>query len=125
MIALDQLNQNEKHGKINPKPLKALFKVVIDDILYEISCVMNYTDYLQSQIKRLETIEKYDKKRLKTDNQSKKEYYLTGMKMLLQNGESIDTYKDIWVQYQQSLVVRKQRINDLHKEIKIIKKLKI
>ncbi len=125
MIALDQLNQNEKHGKINPKPLKALFKVVIDDILYEISCVMNYTDYLQSQIKRLETIEKYDKKRLKTDNQSKKEYYLTGMKMLLQNGESIDTYKDIWVQYQQALVVRKQRINDLHKEIKIIKKLKI
>ena len=62
IIALDQLKQNERLGKINPKPLRALFKAVIDDVLYEISCVMNYVEYLESQIKRLETIEKYNNK---------------------------------------------------------------
>ena len=53
VIALDQLKQNEQLGKINPKPLRALFKVVIDDTLYEISCIMNYVDYIKSQIKKI------------------------------------------------------------------------
>ena len=43
-VALDSLKENYKVGKINAKALKALFKVVIDDTLYEISCVMEYID---------------------------------------------------------------------------------
>ena len=35
-VALDQLRTNQKLGKINPRFLKILFKVVIDDIVYEI-----------------------------------------------------------------------------------------
>ena len=37
-VALDLLNTFSKDGKINPKVLKVLFKVVIDDTLYEMSC---------------------------------------------------------------------------------------
>ena len=58
-VALDSLKQNYNVGKINAKALKALFKVVIDDTLYEISCVMEYIEYLDEQINRLEKIEKY------------------------------------------------------------------
>lgn len=125
MIALDQLKQNEKLGKINAKPLKALFKAVIDDTLYEISCVMNYVNYLQDNIKRLKTIEKYEKKMENVNKDSAKQYYLTGIRLLLQSGETIDNYKTILSQYEQALVLRNERINKLYKEIKIIKKLKV
>ncbi len=125
MIALDQLKQNEKLGKINAKPLKALFKAVIDDTLYEISCVMNYVNYLQDNIKRLKTIEKYEKKMENVNKDSAKQYYLTGIRLLLQSGETIDNYKTILSQYEKALVLRNERINKLYKEIKIIKKLKV
>lgn len=125
LVALDNLKQNERLGKINPKPLTALFKVVIDDILYEISCVMNYVYYLKSQIKRLDTVEKYDKKRLSSKKPENKDYYASGMKMLLQKGETFENYKGIRGEYLSALDVRRKRIDDLYKEIRIIKKLKV
>lgn len=125
VIALDQLKQNEQLGKINPKPLRALFKVVIDDTLYEISCVMNYVDYIKSQIKRLQTIEKYEKKRDTAKKPSTKDYYTAGMKLLLEQGETLENYKQVLSEYENALVIRKDRIDKLYNEIKIIKKLKV
>lgn len=125
LVALDQLKQNEKLGKINPKPLSALFKAVIDDVLYEISCVMNYVDYLKSQIKRLDNIETYDNKRQNAKKEDTKNYFESGMRMLLQSGETFENYKQIKSEYENALVIRKKRIDDLYHEIKIIKKLKI
>ena len=125
IIALDQLKQNERLGKINPKPLRALFKAVIDDVLYEISCVMNYVEYLESQIKRLETIEKYNNKVQSAKKPEDKDYYLAGMKMLLQSGESLDNYKQVLSEYKNALEVRKKRIADLYHEIRIIKRLRV
>lgn len=125
IVALDQLKQNERLGKINPKPLKALFKAVIDDVLYEISCVMNYVDYLKTQIKRLETIEKYNNKVKNARKPEDKDYYLAGMKMLLQSGESLDNYNQVLAEYKNALEVRKKRISDLYHEIRIIKRLKV
>ena len=125
IIALDQLKQNERLGKINPKPLRALFKAVINDVLYEISCVMNYVEYLESQIKRLETIEKYSNKVQSSKKPEDKDYYLAGMKMLLQSGESLDNYKQVLSEYKNALEVRKKRIADLYHEIRIIKRLRV
>ena len=125
IIALDQLKQNERLGKINPKPLRALFKAVIDDVLYEISCVMNYVEYLESQIKRLETIEKYSNKVKSSKKPEDKDYYIAGMKMLLQSGESLDNYKQVLSEYKNALEVRKKRIADLYHEIRIIKRLRV
>ena len=125
IIALDQLKQNERLGKINPKPLRALFKAVIDDVLYEISCVMNYVEYLESQIKRLETIEKYSNKVQSSKKPEDKDYYIAGMKMLLQSGESLDNYKQVLNEYKNALEVRKKRIADLYHEIRIIKRLRV
>ncbi len=125
VVALDFLKQNERLGKINPKPLKALFKAVIDDILYEISSVMNYVSYLESQIKRLDSILKYEKKMLSAKKPSQIDYYKTGMTLLLEKGETLENFRQISQEYKDALVIRKKRIDDLYNEIKIIKRLKI
>lgn len=124
-VALDHLAEIEKLGKINKKVLRVLFKVVIDDTLYEISCVMGYVDYLKEQIKRLELIDKYRLKMEKSDKEKTKNYYLEGMKMLLQEGETLENYQKILDEYRNALVVRQDRIQKLYNEIKIIKKLKV
>ena len=103
-IALDQLNTHEKEGKINGLILKKLFKVVIDDTLYEISCVMDYVEYLKEQIK---------------------DYYHEGMTLLFQQGENMENYSQILEEYKTALKVRENVIDQLYNEIKIIKKLRI
>jgi len=124
-VALDMLKENYKHGKINPKVLKALFKVVIDDTYYEISCVMQYIDFLKEQVKRLETIQKYDEKRNEASKEKDKKYYEEGMKILFESGENINNYKQVLSEYLQAIVNREDVKEKLYDEIKIIKKLRV
>lgn len=124
-VALDQLATKEKDGKINGIILKKLFKVVIDDTLYEISCVMDYTEYLKQQIKRLELIESYQKKADNSNKEKTKDYYHEGMRLLLQPEETIENYLQILKEYRQALKIREDIIDKLYKEIKIIKKLRV
>lgn len=124
-VALDSLKQNYSVGKINSKALKALFKVVIDDTLYEISCVMDYIKYLKEQVKRLEEIQKYDIKSQKAKKDKEKEYYREGMRMLFQSGENFDNYEQVLLEYRQAIATREDVKAKLYNEIDIIKKLKI
>lgn len=123
-LALDQLATNSKLGKINPKVLKALFKVVIDDTLYEISCVYEYVDYLKSQIKRLETIKHYHEKMLESKKEKEIDYYKEGMRILFTSGENFDNFEQVLEDYNNAYIVRQKVIEQLYDEIKIIKKLK-
>ena len=125
VVALDQLSENAQSGKISPKILKCLFKIVIEDTKYEISCVIDYIDYLKESIKRLELIDSYNMKMQKSTSQKKREYYKEGMVMLFQAGENFQNYHQILKEYRDALVIREKRINDLYNEIKIIKKLKV
>ena len=53
---------NPHVGKIDPKILKQLFKVVIDDTEYEIVARTDYVDFLQKEIKRVSHAKRfYDK----------------------------------------------------------------
>ena len=124
-IALDNLKQNYKVGKINSKALRALFKVVIDDTLYEISCVMEYIGYLHEQIERLEKIEKYNIKANKAKRDKDKDYYHEGMRMLFAQGEDFDNFEQVLAEYRQAVITRQDVKERLRQEIKIIKKLKI
>lgn len=124
-VALDALKENYKVGKINAKALKALFKVVIDDTLYEISCVMEYIDFLNEQIERLEKIEKYDIKSKKAKKEKDKNYYREGMKMLFKQGENFENYQQVLGEYRQAIIIRQDVKEKLYNEIKIIKKLKV
>lgn len=124
-VALDQLATKEKDGKINGLILKRLFKVVIDDTLYEISGVMDYIEYLKQQIKRLELVQSYKKKAEHSKKENTKEYYFEGMRLLLQEGETIENCEQILEEYKNAVVVRQNVITQLYAEIKIIKKLRV
>ncbi len=112
-------------GKNNPIIVKALIKVILDDSEYEISCIMDYLKDLKVEIKRLEEVEKYDKKRLSSKTEDKQNYYLEGMKYLLTGQETVENYSEILNSYRNIVDTKNAHIKKLFEEIKIIKKLKI
>lgn len=119
------LIENAHEGKNNTRIVKALLKVVIDDTIYEIFCTRGYLDYLKKQIKRLSQIDDYYNKMINAKSENKKNYYHEGMKMFYDNGENDENYKDILNQYESALVIRNEMIENLEKELKEIKKLKV
>ena len=123
-VALDLLSSHSKLGKINTKILKVLFKVVIDDTLYEMSCTYEYMDYLKSQLKRLNKIKKYGEKMESSKKQSDKDYYKEYMRLLFERGETYENYIQVIKEYEYALNSKQELINKLKKEIEIIKTLK-
>lgn len=122
---LDELTLNIKLGKDNPIVVKALIKVIIDDISYEIYCCQKYVDDLKSSLKRFDKIEKYRIQMEKATTNKNKYYYLECIKMLLVNGETFENYQNIHSEYQAAYNYRKEAIDKLYDEIKKIKKLKV
>lgn len=116
---------NTKVGKINTKILKALLKVVIDDIEYEKYCVQKYLDYLNENILRLQQIDKYVIKMNKSKKEKDKVYYENGINILLKKGENISNYHDVLKEYNKAYSVRHNILNKLDVEIKKIKKIKV
>ena len=123
--ALNEIAQNSKCGKDSPLIVRALIKVVLDDIKYELYCVEDYIKYLDDNIKRLKKINSYYDKMTKASSQYKKDYYYEYMKMYFQKGETLENFGDVLEEYIEAYHVRKERIDELHKEIKKIKKLKV
>ena len=124
-VALKSMQENTHVGKLNPKIVKALFKVVIDDTKYEISGIFEYTKYLDSQIKRLEKINDYNFKKENAKKEKKKEYYAQCMKLLFDKGEDFRNYKYVLEEYRTAYLKRKEIIDNLFDEIKTIKKLRV
>lgn len=124
-VALKSLETNTKLGKLNPKVVKALFKVVIEDTEYEISCIMDYMKYIKEQIKRLEVIKNYNFKMQKTNNQKKKEYFLACMEALFEGGENTKNFMYVLEEYSTAYLKKKEHINNLFNEIREIKKLRV
>lgn len=115
----------KKYGKISPKILKALIKVVIDDIEYEKYCVKEYIEYLEENIKRLREIDKYATKMEEAKKEKDKIYYENGVNILLEKGETISNYHDVLEEYEHAHSVRCDILNKLDAEIKKIKKMKV
>lgn len=125
LVALDHLNTDRKLGKINSRILRILFKVVIDDIIYEIACIDDYIKYLKSEIKRLETINKYYIKMQNAKKDRDKEYFLEGINLMLLQDETVDNFQIILQEYKNTLLNKENNVDKLYNEIKIIKKLKV
>lgn len=123
--ALNELSESAKVGKINPRILRCLFRVVIDDTEYEISQTYDYLDFLQDNIKRLKKIHKYHAKMLEQTKEKKRNYYEEGINQLLSSGETIENYKEILKEYEIAYDARKANIDKLFSEVKNIKKLKV
>lgn len=114
-----------KAGKDNKKVVKALLKVVIDDIEYEISTLIDYVASLKNEVSRLSKVEKYINKMNSTKSQNKKIYYEQYANLLLEKGESIEKFDDIYKEVKNSYQIKKQNLNNLYKEIKEIKRLHV
>lgn len=123
--SLNALAKEAKLGKSNPVIVRTLFKVVIDDIGYEITCTQSYVDNLLKEIERFKKIENYKNKMEKAKTEKKKNYYLEGIKLLLKPDESVDKISQIHQEYLEAYNTRKAIINNLYNEIKSIKKLKV
>ena len=122
---LEELGNNAKLGRDNPIIVRALFKVVIDDIEYEISCILDYIKSLKGELKRFGQIDKYKEKMEKAKTLKKKNYYLEGMKELMIGNETPENYERSKNEYINAYNKRKDIVDNLFKEIKIIKKLKV
>lgn len=124
-VALKSMESNTKLGKLNPKVVKALFKVVIEDTEYEISCILDYMKYINEQIKRLEVINNYNFKLAKAKTEKKKEYLKACMDSLFQGGENARNFTYILEEYSAVYLRKKETVNNLFNEIKQIKKLRV
>lgn len=123
--ALSEIAENTKMGKNNPLIVRVLFKVIIDDIYYEISFVQDYIKDLKQEIKRVNEALKYKTQMNKAKTESKKDYYLEGIKMLLHKGETVEDLEHLLSEYENAYKIRQDKVNSLYDEIKHIKKLKI
>lgn len=123
-IAIDQISLNYQNGKINIKVLKALFKVVIDDIYYEIDGLQEYIKYLKGEVKRLKQIDEYNKKMNSVSSEKKKNYYLECINLLFEESENLKNYNLILNDYKNAVLIREQRENTLFQEIELINKLR-
>ena len=122
---LHEMAENTRLGKNNPIIVKTLFKVVIDDIEYEIYCTLNYIKDLKEELKRFKEMEKYQAKMEKANSEKQKNYYLEGIKILLKDNETLENYKEIHKEYEEAYKLRKGVVDNLFEEIKKIKKLKV
>ena len=122
---LNQLAEETKLGKSNPVIVRTLFKVVIDDIGYEITCTQSYLDSLTGDIKRLKQMLKYKDKMEKAKSEKNKQYYAEGIRVLSEPGETIDKLEQIHEEYIEAYNTRKAIIDNLYHEIKLIKKLRV
>lgn len=119
------LIENANNGKNNPKIVKKLLQVVIEDTEYEIFLTQSYVSELKSEIERFEQINKYKTTMDKARKEKDRNYYLEGIKQLLKKDETIDNYTTLYEEYKEAYNKRKAIIENLYNEIKIIKKLKV
>lgn len=124
-VAIHALSHNVALGKDNPIIVKALMSVVIEDIEYEISCSLEYMKSLENTMKRLRNAKQYELKMQKAKTDKKKQYFLEGLKLYLEENETVENYSEILAQYEISYNNKQKQIEHLYDEIKNIKKLKV
>lgn len=122
---LSYLAEETKLGKSNPVIVRTLFKVVIDDIGYEITCTQGYLESLTEDIKRLKQMIKYKNKMEKAKSEKDRSYYEEGIHVLAKPGETIDNLEQIHQEYEEAYTTRKAIVDNLYHEIKLIKKLRV
>ena len=122
---LNQIIDNVNEGKDNPIIVKALLKVVADDINYEIYCKTNYIHSLSKNIKRLENAEKYYNKMKAAKNSEKEDYFYEYTMLYLEGKENINNFLGVKEEYVKALENQKNEMNKLYDELKNVKKLTV
>lgn len=114
-----------KEGKNNKKVVKKLLKVVIDDAEYELSSIMYYVDELKTEIERYKKIDYYINKKNSAKSEKQQIYYDEYIKIYLHPGENLNEFDQLYKELLDAYEFRKSNVDDLVKEIKIIKRLHV
>ena len=114
-----------KAGKDNKLIVRNLISVVIDDTEYEISCTINYMNYLKQQIEHYKKISHLIKKMNSSKKQVDIDFYREYITSLFQNNETFDNFDQICQEYADAYEEKQKSIKKLEDEIKKIKKLKV
>ncbi len=112
-------------GKNNKLIVKKLIKVVINDIEYEIAYTIDYVDFLKKEIERFEKIEELIEKRNSSKKKSDVKYYEQYIKFYLKPNELKENITNLYHEFSEAYTLRKNSLEKLYEEIKIIKKLKV
>lgn len=124
-VALKSMQETTKLGKLNPRYVRALCKVVIDDTEYEITCILDYIKFVKTQIKRLEKAYIIYTKMEKSKSKHKKEHYEQEINYLLEGGETIRNFRVVLEEYRSVLIKKNEVVANLFQEVKNIKKLRV
>lgn len=122
---LSEMKELANTGKLNPAIVKVLIKVIADDVAYEISFRQSYVDDLKDELKRFDKIEQYENAMNKAKKEKDKKYYLDGLNMYLKKDETLYNYKVLYEEHKNAYIMRKNEIENLYAELKLIKKLKV
>lgn len=117
------MSDEVRYGKVDKKIVKALFKVTLDDVEYEIASRIDYIDYLKDEIKRLESALKCYNKMQSAFSQSKKEYYRQYAAGYLRPYEKVDLIPQTLEELKNSLKAREEHIEKLYVEARQIRHL--
>ena len=79
----------------------------------------------EKEIKRLKEVDAYHDKMLKQKKEKDKEAYLETIKFMLVGQETPENYKSILQDWEKAYERQQKRVDDLYKEIKEIKKLRV
>ena len=120
---LKVLSDEVRYGKVNKEIVKALFKVTIDDIEYEIASRIEYLEYLKDEIKRFKEAVKYYNKMEAALTSSKREYYRQYAQGYLRPYESVDSIPQALQEFKDALKSREEHIEKLRLETKKIRHL--
>ena len=112
-------------GKNNKRIVKALLKVVIDDIEYEIYSTMDYVKNLKKELDRYQKIENLIQKKNSSTKQKDIIYYEQYIDLLFQSGESLEEFNDLYQEVNDAYQIRKEKLENLHAEIKNVKNLRV
>lgn len=117
------MSDEVRFGKVNKQVVKALFKVTIDDIEYEIASRIDYVEYLKDEIKRLETAQRYYNKMESAFTKNKKEYYKVYAAGYLRPHEQVELIPQTLQEMKSSLKAREEHIEKLYSEAKQVRHL--
>lgn len=112
-------------GKNNKRIVKTLLKVVIDDIEYEIYSTMDYVKNLKKELDRYQKIENLIQKKNSSTKQKDIIYYEQYIDLLFQSGESLEEFNDLYQEVKDAYQIRKEKLENLHAEIKNVKNLRV
>lgn len=114
-----------KYSQVNPQVVHALIEVIEDETNYEIRCVESYVKHISSQIERLEKLDEYVNGFNNAEKLRDKKDYKELIDYTLQQGETLDNYKQVLNEYKQAYDVRKTHIEKLVQEIQKIESIEV